>query len=147
MSLLEKIVEGSTIKYSEQNYKVLGKAIYSTRNDPGSTYAKILLEGHYVLVIVPDEMAYLGVNKGRIPEFDSFSDVVVYQGQKLQQVNHDYQVRLSLEFGSPSDVEDNVEFWDYEIDDTIISIAEVEGTKERADVVAKYIAFDDLEVV
>lgn len=147
MSTLSKIVEGSTIRYSGQSYRVLGKALYSTRNDPDSTYAKILLEDHCVLVIVPDEMAYFGVNKGHISEFDSFNDFVVYQGQKLRQVNHDYQVRLSLEFGSPSEVEGNVEFWDYEIDDTIISIAEIEETKERADVVAKYIAFDDFEVV
>jgi hypothetical protein len=147
MSLLEKIVESSTIKYLGQSYRVLGKAIYSTRNDPDSTYVKVLLENHHILVIVPDEMAYFGVNKGCISEFDSFSDIIFYQGQKLTKVNHDYQVRLSLEFGSPTEVEGNVEFWDYEIDDTIISIAEIEGTKERADVVAKYIEFEDFDVI
>jgi len=146
MTLLEKIIEGTKIKYLGQDYKVLGKATYSTRNEPDSIYVKILLEGHHVLVVVPDEMAYFGVNKGHLHEFDLFEEIVIYHGQKLQQVNHDYQVRLSLEFGSPSEVEGNVEYWDYEVDDTIVSIAELEGIRERADVVAKYISFDDIEV-
>jgi len=147
MSLLKKIVEGSSILYGDKSYQVLGKGTYSTRNDPDSTYAKILLEGHYVLVIVPDEMIYFGINKGRLPEFDAFNDAVIYDGKQLKQVNHDYQIRLSVEFGSPTEVEGNVEFWDYEDDDTIISVAETEGVRDRADVVAKYISFDDVTVV
>ena len=148
MSLLEKIVVGSKIKIkcSEQEFEVLGKATYVTRNEPDSKYIKVLLDRHHVLVIVPDEMAYLGVNKGRIPEFDALDDMLIYQGQQLQQVNHDYQIRLSVEFGSPSKIEGNVEFWDYEDGEMIISIAELEGTKERADVVAKYIALDDIDI-
>jgi hypothetical protein len=147
MSLLEEIIEDRSIKFDGQSYKILGKAMYSTRDDPDTTYAKILLENHHVLVIVPDEMVYFGINKGHLNEFDSFATIALYDGKQLQQVNHDYQIRLRLDFGSLSEVEGNVEFWDYEIDDTIISIAEIEGTKERADVVAKYISFDDIEVV
>ena len=146
MLLLEKIIEGSSVVYEDQAYKVIGKALYSTRNEPNSTYAKILLDNHYVLVIAPEEMIYFGITEGRLSEFDSFDETVSYNGQEFQQVNHDYQVRLNIEFGSPSEVEGDVEFWDYEADDLIISIAEATDNKERADVVAKYISFDDVEV-
>ena len=146
MSLAGKIVEGSVIKFSDTDYKVLGKATYSTRNEPDSIYIKVLLEGHHVLVIVPDEMIYFGVNKGRIPEFDSYGETVNYQGKQFKQVNHDHQIRLDLEFGSRTEVEGNVEFWDYEEGNIIISIAVNEWTHEREDVFAKYISFDDIVV-
>ena len=151
IALMEKIAEGTFVRLSGNSYKVLGKAIYSTRNDPESKYAKMLLEGHHVLVIAPDEMAYFGINKGHLSEFDSFEKIVEYDGKKLKQTNADYQIRISLEFGSPSEVEGNVLFWDYEpIDDSddglIISVGEDESTKERADVVARFIEFDEIEV-
>jgi hypothetical protein len=147
MLLMEKIVEGSSIRFEDETYKVVGRAAYSTRNEQGSTYTKIFLEGHHVLVIVPDEMIYFGVNKGHLPEFDSFGDAAEYDGKTLSQVNHDYQIRLSLDFGSPVVAEGNVEFWDYEAEGIIVSVAKVDGTNERADVVAKYISFDEIEVV
>jgi len=146
MSLLEKIVEGSSVVYAEQEYKVLGKAFYTTENEPDSSYAKVLLDNHQVLVIAPGEMIYFGHNRGRLLEFDSFGKRVTFDGKQYQQVNHDFQKLIKIEFGSPNEVEGDVEFWDYEIDESIISVAEAAGTKERADVVGKYISFDDVSV-
>ena len=146
MSILDKIIKGSSVVYSGREYKVLGKATYTTRKDPDSTYAKILLEDHHVLVIVPDEMIYFGKNEGQLSEFDSLDKIVQYNGQQFEQVNHDYQLRRDVEFGSPVEVEGDVEFWDYEVGESIISVAKTGDGEERADVVAKYISFDDIEV-
>jgi len=147
MSLLERITENSTIIYKGKKYKVLGKALYTTQNDPESVYVKMLLEGHHVLVVSPeDKMAYFGKNEGRLASFDSFGASIDFNGKKFEYVNRDYQMVLKIEFGFPLDIEGEVEYWDYEAEDIIVSIAVVSRTKERADVVAEYITFDDIEV-
>ncbi|GHU40027.1 hypothetical protein FACS1894190_06410 [Spirochaetia bacterium] len=144
---LKQIIEGSTIGYDGKKYKVLGKAVYTTKNDPLSIYAKILLENHHVLVIAPaDNIAYFGKNVGELSEFSTFAQNVSYQGKEYSRKDSDYQIVLNLEFGSPIEVEGEVKFWDYEVDDEIISIAIVSMDKTRADVVAKYISFSDLTV-
>jgi hypothetical protein len=147
MNIVERIVEGSSVVIGGKSYKVLGKALYATQNDPESIYAKVLLENHYVLVLIPlDEVAYFGRNEGGVPEFDGFKKVVHFRGKEFKQVNHDYQIVLRVEFGSPLDVEGEVEFWDYEADNLIISVAVVSRNKERADVIANYISFSDIEI-
>jgi len=148
MSILEELVEGSSVIFSGLKFKVMGKAIYKTQKDPDSTYAKILLEDHHVLAIVPNEMIYFGKNEGRLSEFDLLGEFVQYNGQQFQQKNHDYQIRLNVEFGSPVEVEGDVEFWDYEDEsgESIISIAKISNGEKRADVVAEYISFDAIKV-
>jgi hypothetical protein len=144
---LERITENSTIIYKGKRYKVLGKTLYTTQNDPKSVYAKMLLEGHHVLVVSPeDKIAYFGKNEGKLASFDSFGVSIDFDGKIFEQVNRDYQIVLKIEFGFPLDIEGEVEYWDYEAEDMIISIAIVSRTKERADVVARYITFDDIEV-
>lgn len=148
MNLLKKITVNSVIEYSERKYRVLGKVIYATQNDPSSIYVKILLEGHHVLVIVPaDKIAYFGENVGELSEFNLFPQNVKFRDRQYTQVNSDYQIVLGIEFGSPLEVEGEVEFWDYEADDEIISIAVVSRNKTRADVVAKYISFNDINIL
>jgi hypothetical protein len=145
MELLERITDRKTICIKGTQFKVLGKAFYTTQNDTESRYAKILLDNHYVLVISPaDEIYYFGKNEGQISAFDSQKISVEYQDKTFKQVNHDYQIVLALEFGSPLEVEGEVEFWDYEADNTIISVAKVSRNNSRADVVAEYISFEDI---
>jgi hypothetical protein len=147
MSIEAKIVENSSVVINGTSYKVLGKAEYATQNDENSTYLKILLEDHFVLVLVPsEEIAYFGRNEGRLTEFDGQKDFVSFKNKKYKQVNHDYQVVINLAFGSPLTVEGEVEFWDYEVDNSIISVAVVSRTKERADVVAEYITYSDIDI-
>ena len=146
-TIIEKITEGSTLVIKDKPYKVLGKALYATQSEPEITYAKVLLEEHNVLVLIPsDNIIYLGHNEGRIPEFDSFKKTVRFAGKEFKQVAHDYQLVSRVEFGSLLDVEGEVEFWDYEADDSIVSVAVVSRNKERADIVAKYLSLSDIEV-
>jgi hypothetical protein len=147
MMLLNKITEGCYIKVNGEKYLVLGKAHYVAQSDPETSYAKILLEGHHVLVVSPsDKIAYFGKNEGRLSEFDSFSTEVNFGGEIYKQVNHDYQIVTKIDFGSPLEVEGEVEFWDYESNDFIISIAVASRNKERADIAARYIPFTEIVV-
>lgn len=147
MNILDKITEGCTILVENVKYKVLSKVLYVTQNDPEAIYAKMILEGHNILVISPkDEIAYFGINEGALPEFSQYGEKVLYKGKSFEQVNHDYQMVVSIEFGSPLDVEGEVEFWDYENDSDIISVAVVSRGKARADVVAKYISLEDIVI-
>lgn len=144
---LNKVVEGSNIVIDNLSYKVLGKTFYVTEKDCSETYAKILLNDHNVLVVsLTDGVAYFGKNKGRLIEFDGYPETVNYDGAKYEKVSHDYQIVTKIEFGSPLEVEGEVEYWDYEADDKIISIAVVSRTKERADIVARYLSFDQILV-
>lgn len=148
MTLISKIIEGSSVKINGEKYKVLGKVFYVTQGDPESLYAKFLLEDHHVLVIVPtDKVAYFGKNEGRLVEFDLYSPKVEFKGKLYEQVNHDYQIATHIEFGSPLEVEGEVEFWDYEVENLIISVAVVSRDKKRADVVAQYISYDEIKVI
>ncbi|MDR0743867.1 MAG: hypothetical protein LBF05_05885 [Tannerella sp.] len=148
MTVLDKITGHQYIGVNGEKYRILGKAYYVTQRDPKTSYTKILLEGHHVLVVSPsDKIAYFGKNMGRLSEFDSFSAEVCFDGKIYKQVNHDYQIVTKIDFGSPLEVEGEVEFWDYETDDFIISIAVTSRNKERADVAARYIPFDEIVVV
>ena len=147
MNILDKIKEGCTILVENEKYKVISKVLYVTQNDSQAVYAKMILEGHNILVISPqDEIAYFGKNEGTLPEFSQYCEKVSYKGKSYEQVNHDYQIVVGIEFGNPLDVEGEVEFWDYENDSNIISVAVVSRSKVRADVVAKYISFDDIVI-
>jgi len=148
MSIIEKIVDGCKVRIDSREYGVLGKTMYVTEKCPDVPYAKILLENHYVLVISPsDEVAYFGKNEGRIVEFDGYQTDVSYNGVHYSQVAHDYQIVVSIVFGNPLNVEGEVEYWDYESEDRIISVAVTSREKKRADVVAKYIGLSDIEIL
>lgn len=147
MNILDRITEGCTILIANAKYKVLSKVLYVTQNEPQSVYAKMILEDHNILVVSPqDEIAYFGKNKGTLPEFNQYGEKVSYNGKSFEQVNHDYQIVVGVKFGNPLDVEGEVEFWDYENDSDIISVAVVSRSKVRADVVAKYISFDEIVI-
>lgn len=144
---ISEIVEGSYILIDNVEYQVLGKTFYVTEKDAGSIYAKILLNDHNVLVVSPaDEIAYFGKNEGRIQEFDGYPKVVIFNGLEYELVNHDYQIVTYIEFGSPLEVEGEVEYWDYEKDNMIISVAVTSRRKIRADVVARYLNFNQISV-
>ena len=148
MNTIEMIIPGSKILFDGKTYDVLGKTIYVSQQAPDTPYAKFLLEDHYVLVVSPsDGVAYFGKNEGRVVEFDGFPEVTNYKGQKFEKVAHDYQVVMQIIFGDPFAVEGEVEFWDYESGDSIISTAITSREKKRADVVAEYIDFDDIAII
>ena len=148
MSIIEKIVEGSKIRIDGRDYSVLGKTMYVTQGSPDMVYAKVLLENHFVLVISPsDEVAYFGKNEGHLNEFDEYPQSVVYNGNEYHQVAHDYQIVMNIVFGDPLLVEGEVEYWDYESNDNIISVAVTSREQIRADVVAHYLNFSDIMIL
>ncbi len=148
MNTIEMIHAESKILFEGREYSVLGKTIYVSQKAADTPYAKILLNNHYVLVISPsDGVAYFGKNKGRLEEFDGFPSVVHYKGLEFEQVAHDYQVVLQIMFGDPFAVEGEVEYWDYESGENIISTAITSREKKRADVVARYIDIESIEII
>lgn len=148
MTLLEKIQKDSSIQVHGQVYIVKGKAMYVSVKNPDTEYAKILLNDHNVLVLSPfDNVAYIGKNMGRLHEFDNFPESVCFNGVQYNQVANDYQLVTQLVFGSPLDVEGEVQYWDYEAGDSIISTAITSRKKERADVVGRYISFEEIEIL
>lgn len=148
MMLLNKIIEGCSVRINGEKYRVLGKTLYVTQKEPESLYAKILLDDHQVLVLAPsDKVAYFGKNVGKLTEFDFYPLEVEFGRKVYKQINHDYQITTNIEFGSPLEVEGEVEFWDYEVEDLIISVAVVSRDKKRADVVAQYILYNEIEVL
>lgn len=145
---INQIIKGSHIVISDVEYQVLGKAFYVTEKVPDDSYVKILLNDHNVLVVSPsDSIAYFGKNEGCLTAFDGCPKSVIYDGLKYEMVNHDYQIVTCIEFGFPLDIEGEVEFWDYEVDDMIISVAVTSRKKSRADVVARYISLDQIFVM
>lgn len=148
MTILDKITEGCKIQIEGKTYAVLGKTMYVTQDNPDTPYAKMLLENHFVLVISPeDEVAYFGKNEGCVSAFDGFPNQVQYEGEIYEQVAHDYQIVINILFGQPLSVEGEVEYWDYEAGNNIISTAVTSRGKERADVIAHYIKLSDIVVI
>lgn len=144
----DEFKEGCSVIIENTKYKILGLAYYVTQTDTENIYAKILLNDHYVLVVaLSDNIAYFGRNFGEIKEFSSFSESIEYGNKRFEQVNSDYQILKNLVFGSPLEVEGEVMFWDYESGNNIISIAIVSRTRERADVVARYVDIKDIEII
>lgn len=144
----DEFKEGYSVIIENNKYNILGMAYYVTQTDTENIYAKILLNDHYVLVVaLSDNIAYFGRNFGEIKEFSSFDESIEYGNKKFEQVNSDYQILKNLVFGSPLEVEGEVVFWDYESGNDIISVAIVSRTKERADVVAKYIDIKDIKII
>ena len=144
---LQAVVKGSVINYDGKSFDVKGKVLYITEKEPEAKYAKILLNDHNVLVVSPaDNIAYIGKNYGQLTDFDGFPQNVVFDGKEYEMVNHDYQIVDRIVFGNPIEVEGEVEFWDYENEDTIISVAVTSREKIRADVVAKYINVEEITI-
>ena len=142
---LQTVAEGSVVKYDGKSFEVKGKVLYITEKEPKAIYAKMVLNDHNVLVVSPeDNIAYIGKNHGHLSEFDGFPQNVIYKGKEYEMINHDYQIVDRIVFGNPIEVEGEVEFWDYENEDTIISVAVSSRKKIRADVVAKYINVEEL---
>lgn len=148
MDLIDKIVEGCSVVVKDKKYQVLGKAFYVSQDEPNSGYAKVLLGDHYVLVLPLDgDEAHAGKDEGKIDAFDSFGSEAIFDGKTYKLVSHDYQIVTKIDFGDPLEVEGEVEYWDYEADNSRVSVAVVSRTKKRADVVAEFIPFGDIRVV
>ena len=149
-TLLNSISADSTLSIHGKLYQVTGKAIYTTKSEPDSLYTKIFLEGHKVLVFIPDEnLIYFGTDKGNIGDDFISKDTFIYQNETYKKTAEDQQIVTKIEFGDPRSVEGEVKFWDFENteDETkLISLAVCKQSGERADVVADVINLSDIVI-
>lgn len=74
--------------------KVLGKGLYCYKSNPNEKYTKIFLENHEV-----DMDGTIGIDLGRIPEFDGMPKETNYCGKTMKLVKHEFQIELER-FGS-----------------------------------------------
>jgi|GEM_PF-3173482 len=123
------------ITIGKEQHTCIGQAIISSKGNPESKQIKYFFENGKSLLIIPDEnIAYLGINHGQIKEFDNFPPEVIFNGEKMKQVNADYQIEVEKIFGW---TEGECQFWDYESNDEnmFISTAILTKTNQRADVI------------
>jgi hypothetical protein len=147
--LIENIKESSILTIHGQNYKPVAKVHYVTSENPDNEYVKVFFEGHFVLVISPDDnYMYFGKDMGCVwkeyPTPDKFS----YNGQIYSKVVMDYQLVKFVEFGNPMNSEGEVEFIDYKgKNNSLVSIGKVMRNGKRADVVANIIDLTDIIII
>ncbi|MFC2108365.1 hypothetical protein ACFLS5_02780 [Candidatus Bipolaricaulota bacterium] len=135
-----KIIPGCLLRIEGLELKAIGKSTYVTQSQPDTAYVKAFFEGHHALVICPeDQLAYFGRDVGSIGICEPMPESLVYQGELYSLVEHDYQIVKELVFGSPLDVEGEVEFWDYEClsdKNRVLSLGVAVRTGKHSDIVA-----------
>lgn len=148
---IESLAEGSKINILSKEYVAIGCVDYVMFNQPESAYTKVYFSGHRVLLLVIlDNFASLGKNMGIVVQGDDFGQSISFRGKEYELQTNDYQIVKCVRFGNPVELEGEVEFWDYTgIDNSksLISIAKVTKTGERADVVAVEINEADFQIV
>lgn len=147
--LIEKISEGSKIKIKGDVYNALTKTIYSPLSDTNQTYAKIVLSGHNVLVIVPYlDFICLGHVENVFGMGKDFPNSITYNEIELTKLDEDYQIVRNLVFGDPMVAEGEVFYADYgnENSDISVSLGLISRTNERADIVQKILSIEDVKV-
>ena len=146
--LIEKINFNTKINVCGENHFAQTKTLYITEGEQENWYAKIVFEDHSILVIAPfDEFMYFGKIENIFGDGENFVENITYNDLKFVKSAEDYQIVKQLVFGNPLVAEGEVKYADYASDDdenTIISLAVVSRTSQRADVIAKIISKDDV---
>lgn len=148
--LIDQITENSTIHVCGEKHFVKSKTFYVTEGEQANWYAKMVFEDHSILVIAPfDEFMYFGRIENIFGDGESFPEEITYKGIKFAKVAEDYQIVKQLVFGSPTVAEGEVVYADYssdEADEVVLSLAVVSRTKNRADVIARVVELNDIEL-
>lgn len=146
--LIEKIHEGSVLKISKKEYRVLAKVKYVTESETTNWYAKIQLENHYVLVVAPfDNYMYFGHVGAPYPCDFPAPNSIEYNGKSYSKDAEDYQIVKEFVFGNFLNMEGEVRYADFSCGDSLISLGIILRTQERADVYANVIDLADVKVI
>ncbi len=140
--LLDDLRNVSDIEIGSIKYKIFAGAKYVTQNNRDNEYYKIFLSEKSVIVIsLIDNLVSFGCDVGKIDEIDLNCDEIDYRNKIFRMIDHDNQMLDSVIFGNSSDVEKEVEFWDYLSNDStsIISVG-VDDNKKRCDVISDIIS-------
>ncbi len=147
--LIDNIKGNTTLDINGKKYKVVSKVFYTIKSDPEAEYVKCKLDTHEVLVIIPDELVYLGkvVEDMKYKELENGN--IIYDGKEYVSAGTDYQLVKKIEFGNKDNTEGECTYWDYENEETnrIISLAILTENNERADILADIIDINDIKIV
>ncbi len=143
--LIDKIITNKRIKINDNEYDVQSLTKYNTIEKEDEVYYKAVLSNHVILVILDDEVSYIG----KIVENLNYKEelkYLVYEGNKYKFLGSGNQKVLEIIFGT--NVEEECFYKDYEFEDNIISLG-ILTTKdnEKADVLAKYIYNSEIKVI
>lgn len=146
-SLIRDIQENSTLMIKGQKYTAMTKSIYSPLSDRSQTYAKIVLSGHAVLVIVPYlDFVCIGHVENIFGEGNTFPNTIIYREVEYKKIDEDYQIVRHLEFGDPLVAEGEVQYADYinESSNISISLGFISRNRKRADIVQELLKIEDI---
>lgn len=151
MVSFDLVSQGDIIIVLGKKKKVVSKVKYISEKAVSDIYYKIIFDDHSILVGSLDQsMLYYGSIISPLKEYSSpFPESIIYNSENYQLQSDDYQIVLEVCFGNPLAVEGEVHFADYVCrsdSKKYISLALVSRTGERADVYAKCINLDDLEL-
>ncbi|MEI6053981.1 MAG: hypothetical protein WCQ49_01290 [Candidatus Saccharibacteria bacterium] len=148
---IESLVEGIKINILGKEYVAIGCVDYVALGRPTTVHTKVFFDDKQVLVIsASSNFACFGKDLGAITENDDFAKSIFYKGDNYEFQNSDYQKVKCVRFGSPVDLEGEVEYWDYQGSDNPklqISFAKIPRTGERSDVVAIELSEDEFYIV
>jgi hypothetical protein len=146
-SLLSKLIPNCNIKILNKDYNVLTKTHYSTEEDNEASYIKCELTDDKVLVIVPDNnYIYIGSVIKNMKFNRESENIILYNSKKFNKTGSGHQYIKSIEFGDKNKVEGECEYEDYECENEIISLGILTEKNVRADVYAKVISMEDIEI-
>lgn len=121
-------------------YGVLAVGTYITKSAPDKPYKKYKLNNNKVLVVSEKEnFAYFGEDFGDLG-IEPRSEKINYKNKEFTLNANDNQILQSVEFGNP---EGDVEFWDYETGDELISIG-LDENNQRIDVVGNIFSKNEI---
>lgn len=148
---IESLAYGSKVNILDKEYITIGCVDYVALGRPTTVHTKVFFDEKQVLVLsASNDFACFGKDLGAITENDDFSQDILYEGNNYEFQNNDYQMVKCVRFGSPADLEGEVEYWDYqgiENPKLQISFAKIPRTGERSDVVAVELSEKDFYLV
>ncbi len=145
--LIKNLLQGSIIEINNKKYEVKTKTFYTIEEDNNVSYVKCELSSNKVLVIIPeDNYMYIGEVIKNMKYEQKDSETIFYQNEKYKKTGDGHQIVVKIEFGNENEIEGKCEFEDYEYEGKVISLGILTDKKERADVFAEVINFEDIKI-
>ena len=147
--LIDKIKENTLLEINGKVYKVISKTFYTIKSDLEAEYVKCKLDSHDVLVIIPDELVYLGKVIENMQYKKTDDKKILYDRKEYISTGSDYQLVKRIEFGNKDNTEGECTYWDYENEETntIISLAILTDNNKRADILANVIDINNIKII
>jgi hypothetical protein len=145
---INNIREGCKIRINGVLYDVLSKTHYSSKENPDGNHVKCKLSNNKVLVIIPDELIYIGEIDNNLPVNFIDDNSILVNNKKFIKTATGCQIVRYVDFGKDEDVERECEFIDYESEDgkRVISFGILVENNEQADVNAEIINISDIKI-